>query len=263
MRDFKELQRLIKEKFNIGKTTVKEGHWDSDSETFSESGTPNCYHVQVEKSFLSGTLIKTLGQFSEIDQRKSEFKKQLVEILKQFKNKGCEIHLSQSSTSASVKFDIWIIRTDDLDKWYVPINRSEWFDKDGSMGWRSPRFLLGPRQLARLKSTNWVVLTGEEVNRERNGGNRKWYDRVWIDRVNIGFYYVYLDRSEMVPDRHGFVKSPRIAFVRMSDDYFLCFFGLSHISNSSSYPDCLIDGKEIFKCDQLEGLIKCIQDYQF
>lgn len=275
MRDFSELKSLIDDKFKIGDTVVTEGHWDSRKETFESSGEKNCYLVQVEKNFKEGNLIKTISQFSEIDNRKSEFKKQLVDVLKIFKNKGCEVHISQTSTTYKVKFDIYIIRTDDLDQWYVPISSGEWYDKNGSLGYLSKRYYINKREISMLKSKGWIVRTGEEVLRDIGSltDRSKFYNRRWIERINVGFYFVTLDESEIKgKDKWGYVKTPKIAFMKTEDDYFLCFFNIDFNGSGNSLPECLIGPRmgnsyvrsgSIFKCDQIDGLIKCIEDYQF
>lgn len=268
MRDFNELKNLIDDEFKIGDTVVTEGHWDSQKETFEKSGEKNCYWVQVEKNFKEGNLIKTISQFSEIDNRKSQFKKELIDVLKIFKNKGCEIHISQTSTTYKIKFDIYIIRTEDLDQWYVPLDRSEWYDKNGSLGYLSQRYYINNREMSMLKSKGWTIRKGEEIG----GLNRSnYYNRRWVERINVGFYFVTLDQSELKPDKLGLVKNPEIAFVKKPDDYFLCFFNIEFNGNHNSLPECLIGPRmgnsyvshgSIFKCDQIDGLIKCIEDYQ-
>jgi|694.fasta_scaffold63858_2 hypothetical protein len=273
MRDFNELKNLIDDKFKIGDSVVTEGNWDSQKETFEKSGEKNCYWVQVEKNFKEGNLIKTISQFSEIDNRKSQFKKELIDVLKIFKNKGCEIHISQTSTTYKIKFDIYIIRTEDLDQWYVPLDRSEWYDENGSLGYLSQRYYINNREMTMLKSKGWTIRKGEEVFRDI-GGNKDsaYYNRRWIERINAGFYFVTLDQSELKPDKWGYVNDPKIAFVKKPDDYFLCFFNITFVSGvESSFPDCLVVPRmgnsyvrsgSIFKCDQIDGLIKCIEDYQ-
>jgi hypothetical protein len=268
---FEELEKEIGDKLSkIGNVTIKKGNWDESKEEFKESsGGFDCYLVGVTKDLRKGGIIKSISDFSKVDELKVKFKGELVDILKYFKNKGCEIYMTHSSTHNQITYDIYMIKTKDLEEWYVPLKSSNWYDNNSSSGWRAKRYWLSSNEIIELEEycdgKGWLMERGIDISNERisksGRGIPAWYDRIYGDRANIGFYFISTGVTKYSKDRDW-----NIAFVKISDDYFLLFFRPGFTSNSYSLPDCLVHpGRDgvYYKCDQLEALKKCLDEHQF
>lgn len=269
---FEDLENEIQTKLSkIGNITIQKGSWDESSEEFKPSNDLNCYYVKLIKDISKGRIIKSISDFSNSDNIKSEFKKELVVILKYLKNKGCDIYMTHSSTHNQITYDIYVIKTKDIEEWYVPLPGGHWFDEKGSVSWKSPRFWANSNDLNTLNrycdSKGWVIKKGEDISRElisKSGrGIPAWYDRIYGAKANVGFYFISTGVKEYNNDRNW-----NIAFVKITDDYFLVFFNPDFTTNrGSSYGECLVHANNrnnvFYKCDQIDGLIKCIDDHQF